>query len=182
MMHGGANDETQNIEGRKKSWGLNVFFLLLLIVAVVLVVIIIINSVGQSGGGDENRPMTAEEEEQAYRQSLIDNDKSYQISLEISTIYNDGDKERALEMYDEELNKTLEEGNYDLYDQLITARSTMLILDGTCEELMAQYDKTKIDMIPKEHRGVLYDVAINDSARCGDTEREAYWRRLADED
>ena len=146
-----------------------------------LVVLIIVNSVGKSGGDDNDKPMTAEEIEQAYRQSLIDNDKSYQISLEISTVYNDGDKERALEMYDDELDKALKEGNYDLYDQLITARSTMLILDGTCEELMAQYDKAKIDEIPKEHRGVLYDVAISDTTRCGDAEREAYWRRLADE-
>jgi hypothetical protein len=181
MSSGGSNTKKYGLRGEKRLWGLNVLFLVLLIIIVGLVVWIIINSVGQSGGGDDE-PMTVEEAEQAYRQSLIDNDKSYQISLEISTIYNEGDKERALKMYDEELNKTLEEENYDLYNQLITARSTMLILDGTCEELVAQYDKVKIDMIPKGHRGVVYDVAINDTARCGDTEREAYWRKLADED
>lgn len=181
MVSGGSNARKHGLRGEKKLWGLNIFFLILLIVIIGLVIWIIINSVGQSGGEDD-RPMTAEEAEQAYRQSLIDNDKSYQISLEISTIYNEGDKERALKMYDEELNKALEEENYDLYNQLITARSTMLILDGTCEELVAQYDKVIIDMIPKEHRGVVYDVAINDTARCGDTERETYWRTLADED
>ena len=148
MTRGGSNTKKKNLRGEKKLWGLNIFFLILLIVIIGLVIWIIINSVGQSGGEDD-RPMTAEEAEQAYRQSLIDNDKSYQISL---------------------------------YNQLITARSTMLILDGTCEELVAQYDKVIIDMIPKEHRGVVYDVAINDTARCGDTERETYWRTLADED
>jgi len=181
MTRGGSNTKKKNLRGEKKLWGLNILFLVLLIAIVGLVVWIIINSVGQLRGEDD-RPMTVEEIEQEYRQSLIDNDKSYQISLEISTIYNEGDKERALKMYDEELNKALEEENYDLYNQLVTARSTMLILDGTCEELMAQYDKVKIDMIPKEHRGVVYDVAINDTARCGDIERESYWRKLADED
>lgn len=147
-----------------------------LVVLMVMVVGLVIAVIVVNLNGIDSGNVKSEAVEEVDAEDLVDEDKSYQISLELSNIYNDGDKEEALEMYDEELSKALSEQDYGLYIDLITARSTMLILDGTCEELMAQYDNTDADVVPEEYRNNIYEIAINDSERCNDTERAAYWR------
>lgn len=171
--------------GKIKEWQLvMVLFGLLTLVVGLAVAISIVSLRGDDVKDvEDDSDLTATED---YEQFLIDNDKSYQISLEISNVYNgsgddDGDKMKALKMYDEELSKALSEQDYDLYIDLIAARSTMLNLDGTCEELMAQYDNTNADVVPEEYRNIIYENAIIDSEKCNDAEREAYWRGKADE-
>ena len=102
--------------GGVKKQQLVVVLIALLILAVGLVVAI--SLVGRRG--EEERDTEEESFDMTLEEELIENDKSYQISLDISNVYNnDGDKEKALEMYDEELSKALSEQDYDLYVELL---------------------------------------------------------------
>ena len=169
-------------KSKPKNTYLYVILTILLLIIAVLVVILIslrINNSSSNDAVDQEEQFRAELEKRD--KSLIDADESYQISLKISEIYNSGEKEKALSMYMEELAKALEKKDYDLYLRLVTARSTMLHLDGTCEESLAQYDTINFDLLPDDYKTPIYNYAINDSTRCKNTEKEQYWRSLANE-
>lgn len=118
---------------------------------------------------------TLSKEEREYIDSLIEDDESYQISLEISNVYISGEKEKALGMYDEELGKALEKKDYDLYFELVDTRSTMLDLDDQCQESVAFYDTIDINRFPTDYHMAFYNMAASESAACGNVERENYW-------
>lgn len=161
----------------------------LVVVLVALVIIIIILMIalgifyGQKGNNeiieDDSSEMTAKEQ---YIQSLVDEDESYQISLRISNVYNDdGDKEGALKMYEEELAKALAGGNYTLFLELTSTRSTMLDLDGRCSDAVALYDTIDYGSLPDDIKASIYSDAAMESANCDNIERANYWSEKANE-
>ena len=128
---------------------------------------------------DDSSEMTAKEK---YIKSLVDADESYQISLRISNVYNDdGDKEGALGMYEEELTKALEAQNYSLFLELTATRSTMLDLDGRCDEAVALYDTIDYAALPDDIKVAVYSDAAVESANCENMERANYWSEKANE-
>lgn len=139
---------------------------------------------GQKGGGeeiteDDSSEMTVKEK---YIKSLVDADESYQISLRISNVYNDdGDKEGALRMYEEELAKALEAQNYDLFLELTATRSTMLDLDDRCADAVALYDTIDYASLPDDIKVSIYSDAAVESANCDNIERANYWSEKANE-
>ena len=178
-MHG--EDESNN-KHDSKGYVLFVVLAILVLLIIILVAALIIfrvqnsSSVDDSGNSEQGISELSERDK-----ALMEADESYQISLKISDTYNGGEKEKAMAMYDEELRKALEKKDYDLYVELNTAMSTMLALDGTCEESMAQYDRIDFSLLPEEYREIIYNNAIDDSVRCNDVNKEQYWRSLVNE-
>ena len=154
-------------------------FVLGIVVFGLIVVVVVVNTIKQNDGSNDNNPK--ETIIKGYTDNLERQDISYQISSRISEEYNNGNHEEALKMFEEELNKALNNQDYELYIELIIARSTMLTLDGTCEELMSVYDNINIDIIPNDYRTAIEETIINDSVKCGDNERESYWRLMTNE-
>lgn len=176
------SEDESNSKHDSKSYVLFVILAILVLLIIILVVALIIthtkSNSSNDGLGDSEQSMSVLTE---HDKALMEADESYQISLKISDTYNGGEKEKAMAMYDEELRKALEKKDYDLYVELNTAMSTMLALDGTCEESMAQYDRIDFGSLPEEYREIIYNNAIDDSVRCNDVNKEQYWRSLVNE-
>ena len=182
-MDNGDKIEEKGIISSKYLMVILLIFAILIIGLVIAIILFRDSSKNDDGhySNENNIEASDFESNDEYLEMLEENDRSYQKSLEISEIYNSGDKEKAFNMYNEELNRALEFQDFGFYNDLVTAMSTMLSLDGTCEELMAQYDKIDIDRIPVDYREPIYANAIYDSTNCGDAEREAYWREKTNE-
>ena len=105
-------------------------------------------------------------------------DVGYNISSNISAIYNTESKEKALDLYERELKLALDSKDYELFMNLVNARATMLILDDRCEDALAAFDNTNMDGLPDEIKMSIYSVAAMNSNTCKDEAREERYTSL----
>ena len=175
---GGGNSQHSLKKHNGNRWLVALLVLLVVMIVVIAVLFLVLSNKSDDGDIDQPEKIGQVSEE---IQRLMDEDEIYQVGLKIADLYNGGEKEKANLMYDEESNKALSAQDFDAYIDLMISRSTLLSLDGTCEESMALYDKIDFDRIPEDYRDSIYANAINDSVRCGDAEHETYWRNRTNE-
>lgn len=176
----GGGDSRHSLKERNGNKWLVALLVLLIVMIVVIAVLFLVLS-NKSDDGDIDQPEKIGQVSEEI-QRLMDEDEIYQVGLKIADLYNGGEKEKANLMYDEESNKALSAQDFDAYIDLMISMSTLLSLDGTCEESMELYDKIDFNQIPEDYRDAIYANAVNDSVRCGNTERETYWRSRTNEE
>ncbi len=175
------NDEGGGEEQHKKSGVSKIYLAILAVLCLLIIVLIVLIGVFNGNRTEDTVDIDEFEEhekaKQEYVQRLADGDRSYQISLEISNVYNDeGRKEDALKMYEDELNKALEAKDYALFSELVSTRFTMLELDGRCSDAVLLYDTIDYDRLPSDYQQSIYENAYYDSGDCSDVEHEQYWK------
>ena len=166
--------------------------IILVVVAIGLIIGIIVVNINNAQVDSQNE--TTSEEDDNYEPGLPDleaqkqyvenyenDDVSYQISSRITEVYNSGNKDEAMRMYDTELNKALAEQKYHLYNELVGTRSEMLFLGEECEKAVELYDAIDVTSLPTENQISLYGMAVSDSANCGNTDKEEYWNNKYNE-
>ena len=157
--------------------------LVIIVIGLIVGIAVANNNNGKIDSGEDSSTDDGEadfgypdlEEQNQYIDSLEKADVSYEISLKISDVYNSGDKDMAMRMYDEELNKALAEKNYELFIELVSTRSTMLFSDEECEKAVRLYDDIDATVLPADYQITLYSLALSDSADCENEEKEQYW-------
>ena len=127
-MDNGDKIEEKGIISSKYLMVILLIFAILIIGLVIAIILFRDSSKNDDGhySNENNIEASDFESNDEYLEMLEENDRSYQKSLEISEIYNSGDKEKAFNMYNEELNRALEFQDFGFYNDLVTAMSTML--------------------------------------------------------
>ena len=111
-----------------------------------------------------------------YREYLIANaGETYQLCLQIGEIYDSGEKERALSMYDEELNKSLNEQDFERFMKILQARNEKLVEDNRCDDAVTFYDTVDESRISDDWLGTFYADALVMSDDCGSIENAKKW-------
>ena len=111
-----------------------------------------------------------------YREYLIANaGETYQLCLQIGEIYDSGEKERALSMYDEELNKSLNEQDFERFMKILQARNEKLVEDNRCDDAVTFYDTVDESRISDDWLGTFYADALVVSDDCGSIENAKKW-------
>lgn len=178
-MMEGTEEVNKPTNNKVLIWVLAVFGFLV-VVLLILIIIFVLNKPPETGADEEDEDTTSVEienniSEEEYIEMLESGDESYQISLNISDVYDSGNKEEALDMYDEELSKSLEQQDYELYLDLLSTRSTMLEDDDRCADAVSYYDSVDYTRLPKEYRMAFYYNAFGVSASCDDQQHMDFW-------
>lgn len=164
----------------------------LVVMAIGLIIGIIVVNINNAQVDSQNE--TTSEEDDNYEPGLPDleaqkqyvenydnDDVSYQISSRITEVYNSGNKDEALRMYDEEISKALAAQNYQLFAELVGTRSMMLFFGDECERAVGLYDNIDIASLPDNYQLTLTAMALGDSSNCGNEEKEHYWNNKYNE-
>ena len=171
-------EDSNGSKNNKILWLIFGFIIAIGVIVGIAVGIIAIN--GDNGDTEEpqfsdSSSIPQSEVEQEYIRKLESGDKSYQISLKIAEIYNSGEKDRALSMYNEELDESLEQQNYGLYLELLSTRSIMLRSDDRCTDAILYYDTIDYTGLPEEYQIAFYYNALNTSTICDNQQHIDFW-------
>ena len=146
--------------GKLKPWVLVVILIVFLIVIAGLVFLIIHNNVGNVG------------QEESTCDNITD---EYEMRICLSQEeYN----EESGNHYDAVLKKSFDEGNYELFGELVHDRSTDLALDEQCDTSLKWLDSVEeeyVAKVPILTQYAFYVGGIEAAMECDDEEKEAYY-------
>lgn len=146
--------------GKLKPWVLVVILIVFLIVIAGLVFLIIHNNVGNVG------------QEESSCDNITD---EYEMRICLSQEeYN----EESGNHYDAVLKKSFDEGNYELFGELVHDRSTDLALDEQCDTSLKWLDSVEeeyVAKVPILTQYAFYVGGIEAAMECDDEEKEAYY-------
>ena len=178
-------ENVDNSSGPIKNQKKIIWFLIGLgVVAIILIVSIVLlalNRPSEERDSSVDGGLTPEETEdyispEEYREYLIANaGETYQLCLQIGEVYDSGEKERALSMYDEELNKSLNEQDFERFMEILQARNEKLVEDNRCDDAVTFYDTVDESRISDDWLGTFYADALVFSDKCGNTENTKKW-------
>lgn len=146
---------------KSKQWVLIIIVILFLITAVGLVVWLALSRVNDS----EQKEITCEEMTSEH---------------DMMTCLSHEEPNEALnDRYDTALQKAFDEENYELFNELISDRTTNLALEGDCEtplNWLVSIENEYVQSLPILKQYGFYVAGEEIALECGDTEKEAYYQ------
>lgn len=140
------------------------------IVVVLIIVIVAINHSGQNTGDQTTDDITD--------LSAGEYDPAYNIATNIADIYYTKSPEEALKLYDEEINKALNENKIDMAMSLLSSKLTLLYENDDCSAIVNSYKNIDASNWPYEERLSYYSSALNSNQDCGDEEGITFYTDL----
>lgn len=142
------------------------------VLIVTLILVIVMVNIGHREVKDEG-----EVEDDTSHEALVkgDYDKAYNINSNISAIYQTGDKEKALELYDREIESAIANEEYSLFLSLLRGKANLSVLEGNCSRALYIYDTVNMEGLPAEVQAGVYTGAIGQSESCGNDEVQTYF-------
>lgn len=160
MENNGVVEKPAEVGGKSKPWVLIIILIIFLIAIAGLVFLIINNNADNVG----------------QKESTCDNiTDDYELRVCLSQEeYN----EESGNHYDAVLKKSFDEGNYELFGELVHDRSTDLALDEQCDTSLKWLDSVEeeyVAKVPILTQYAFYVGGIEAAMECDDEEKEAYY-------
>ena len=96
-----------------------------------------------------------------------DYDDGYNVRLKLTDMYNEGEKEKALNLFDVAKRQSLTEKNYELYVFLIGDEFELMGDDERCKTGLKLFEDINVDQWPTEDKYMFYTEARNANEECG---------------